>query len=60
MRSRLDSVIEALGYTIEKDKEKEKVDSQEESLRRQDILEALGRGEITAQEAAHQMRKIDK
>lgn len=60
VRSRLDSVIEALGYAVEKDKEKDKNDTQEESLRRQGILEALERGEISAQEAARQMRKIDK
>jgi len=61
VRSRLDSVIEALGYSVEKDKEKdkEKVDSQEESMRRQRILEALERGDISAQEATRQMRKMD-
>lgn len=58
VRSRLDSVIEALGYRVEK--EKEKVNSQEESNRRQAILEALERGEISPQEAAQQMRKTDK
>jgi hypothetical protein len=58
VRSRLDSVIEALGYRVEK--EKEKSASQEESLRRQEILESLERGEISPQEAARQMRKIDK
>jgi len=57
VRSRLDSVIEALGYSVEKDKEK--VDSQEESMRRQRILEALERGDISAQEATRQMRKMD-
>lgn len=58
VRSRLDSVIEALGYRVEK--ENEKVDSQAESLRRQGILEALERGEINPQEAARLLRKIDK
>lgn len=59
VRSRLDSVIEALGYGVDKERvpESEKENSQEESLRRQGILEALERGEITAQEATHQMRK---
>lgn len=58
VRSRLDSVIEALGYRVDGDKEKE--DSQEESQRRQTILEALERGEISPQEATRQMRKMDK
>lgn len=58
VRNRLDSVIEALGYgegpeTIPED---ETVNSEHESLRRQGILEALERGEITAQEATRQMR----
>lgn len=59
VRSRLDSVIEALGYGVDKERvpESEKENSQAESLRRQEILEALERGEITAQEATRQMRK---
>lgn len=59
VRSRLDSVIEALGYGVdkEKDTENEKVNSPEESSRRQEILEALERGEISVQEATRQMRK---
>ncbi|WP_040412050.1 DUF2089 domain-containing protein [Desulfosporosinus sp. OT] len=60
VRSRLDSVIETLGYSVEKEQEKAKVDSQEESLRRQGILEALERGDISPQEATHQMRKTGK
>src|SRR5690242_6353002 len=49
VRSRLDSVIEALGYSS--DKERGSIqDFDEESLRRQEILEALNRGEISAQE----------
>jgi hypothetical protein len=59
VRGRLDSVIEVLGYGAYKEKEPdmEKRNSPEESLRRQEILEALERGEISAQEATHQMRK---
>jgi len=59
VRNRLDSVIEALGYGVDKDRspEDEKENTSEESQRRQGILEALERGEITAQEATHQMRK---
>ncbi|AET69482.1 hypothetical protein Desor_4040 [Desulfosporosinus orientis DSM 765] len=59
VRSRLDSVIEALGYGAEKEKEPEanKENSPEERIRRREILEALERGEISAQGAAQQMRK---
>ncbi|WP_075366346.1 DUF2089 domain-containing protein [Desulfosporosinus metallidurans] len=59
VRSRLDSVIEALGYGVDKEKEPENnvVNPHEESLRRQEIMEALERGEISAQEATRQMRK---
>lgn len=58
VRNRLDSVIEALGYGEDQERvlENEKGDSQEGTLRRQGILEALERGEITAQEATRQMR----
>lgn len=59
VRSRLDSVIEALGYAVDKERvpENDKENSHEESVRRQEILEALERGEISAQEATRQMRK---
>lgn len=59
VRSRLDSVIEALGYGVDKERayDREKEKSQAESMRRQEILEALERGEISAQEATLQMRK---
>lgn len=59
VRGRLDSVIEALGYGVykEKEPENEKMNLLEESQRRQEILETLERGEISAQEATRQMRK---
>ena len=60
VRSRLDSVIEALGYQVERDRERKKGDPQEESQHRQAILEALERGEISAQEATRQLRKPDQ
>lgn len=62
VRSRLDSVIEALGYGAEKVKvpEHEMANSPEERIRRQEILEALERGEITAKEATQQMRNNQK
>lgn len=54
MRGRLDGVIQALGYKVEKP------DLQEESNRRQEILAALERGEISSQEAARQLQKTGK
>lgn len=41
VRSRLDNVLEALGYRVER----------EESQRRKEIIEALDKGEITSEEA---------
>lgn len=58
VRSRLDSVIEALGYRVDEDKLGQ--DLHGESQRRQDILDALERGEISPQEAARQIRKLGK
>lgn len=58
VRSRLDSVIEALGYRVEENIESQ--DIQGESQRRQEILEALERGEISVQEATRQIRKLGK
>jgi len=58
VRSRLDSIIETLGYRVDGDKEKQ--DPQEESNRREAILEALERGEISPQEATLKLRKMDK
>jgi hypothetical protein len=52
VRSRLDSVIEALGYRVEK----ENTDHREESQRKQNILESLERGEISPQEAIRQIK----
>jgi len=59
VRSRLDSVIEALGYGVDKEKvlEHARENPHQESSRRQGILEALERGEISAQEATRQMRQ---
>ncbi|HHW72071.1 MAG TPA: DUF2089 domain-containing protein [Firmicutes bacterium] len=41
VRSRLDNVLEALGYRVERDQDQ----------RRKEIIEALDKGEITSQEA---------
>ncbi len=55
VRNRLDTVIEALGYRVEKT-----VDPQENKNRRQEILNALERGELTPQEAAKELRTVGK
>lgn len=54
VRNRLEGAIQALGYRLEK------TSPDEEKERRQDILLALEKGEITPQEATRQLRKIDK
>lgn len=56
VRNRLDSAIEALGYRVEKD------DSEvnDEKKQRQEILDALERGEISPPEAAKQLKRIGK
>jgi hypothetical protein len=52
VRSRLDAVIEALGYAVDRDK-----DEQIESLKRRSILEALEKGELSVQEALKQIKE---
>lgn len=47
VRSRLDTVIEALGYRVEREEDNE----------RKDILTALNNGEITAEEAIKLLKK---
>lgn len=54
VRNRLNSAIEALGYRVEK------VDFEEEKEHRQEILEALEKGEITVEEATQKLRKVSK
>ncbi len=51
VRGRLDSVIQALGYPVDK------VDNAAAESRRLDILDALEKGEITPQEASRLLRK---
>lgn len=53
VRGRLDGVIGALGYKVERDKEK---DAAVSAKRRREILEALDRGEISAGEAIQQLK----
>jgi hypothetical protein len=51
VRNRLDAVIEALGYRVEKVEDTGKQDY------RQEVLQALENGEITAAEATRRLRK---
>ena len=51
VRSRLDSVIQALGYPVERP------DTVAAESRRQEILDALERGDIDSKEATRQLRK---
>ncbi len=52
VRGRLDAVIQALGFDVEK------TDREAESKRRSEVLAALERGEISSQEAAQQLKKL--
>lgn len=54
VRNRLDGVIEALGYRVER------TELQEEKVQRQEIINALEKGEITPEEAARQLRRSSK
>jgi hypothetical protein len=51
VRNRLDGVIEALGYRVEK------AEDTGEKVFRQEVLQALENGEITAAEATRRLRK---
>jgi hypothetical protein len=51
VRSRLDAVIEALGYTVERER-----DEQVETNKRRAILEALEKGELSVREALKQIK----
>jgi hypothetical protein len=52
VRNRLDGIIQALGYQVEKP------DYWEEKNRKQELFTALENGEITTQEAARLLRKL--
>lgn len=55
VRNRLEGVIQALGYRVEK------IDTFEDnSERRQEILSALEEGRMTPKEAAEQLKKISR
>jgi len=54
VRGRLEAVIKALGYAVEADPV---VEEDDRSDKRREILDALARGEISAQEAALRLRQ---
>ncbi len=56
VRNRLDAAIEALGYRVEKDES----ELDDEKKQRQEILDALERGEISPPEAAKQLKRVGK
>lgn len=55
VRNRLDGIIQALGYSLDKSEADE-----EKKLKRQEILSALEKGEISPQEASKLLRKSGK
>ncbi len=61
VRNKLEGVIQALGYSVDKsDYLEEKRLSQSTNEKKQQIIEALEKGELTPQEAALQIKKISK
>lgn len=54
VRNRLDNIIEALGYRVEK------TGGIDIKAKKQEIIDALDSGEITAEEAANQLRTLGK
>lgn len=54
VRSRLDGIIEGLGYTVQRPGDRDESDVEPEERRQ--ILEALDRGEIAAEEAIRRLR----
>ncbi|MBE3519478.1 MAG: DUF2089 domain-containing protein [Firmicutes bacterium] len=57
VRSRLEAVIQALGYPVSGDSESQS-DEDWKASRRKEILEKLGTGEITAKEAVKMLRAL--
>ncbi|SET17504.1 hypothetical protein SAMN05660297_01606 [Natronincola peptidivorans] len=62
VRNRLEGVIQALGYRIDKIRDDMEEDAllENTSEKRQEILRGLENGEISPQEAAEQLRKLGK
>ena len=59
VRNRLEGVIQALGYSIDRTVDYAE-DRKETAQKRQNILDALEKGELTPQDAAQQLRKLGK
>lgn len=57
VRSRLEAVIQALGYPVSTDSEAQ-ADEDWKASRRKEILDKLGTGEISATEAARMLRSL--
>lgn len=53
VRSRLDDILRALGHRVERSQEQDR-----RQERRREILDALGRGEITSDEAVRKLREL--
>jgi len=53
VRNRLNQVIEALGYDVERTEEDEKMDA-----RRREVLSRLNRGELTPEEAVKELKHL--
>jgi len=56
VRGRLDAVIKALGYAVDS-ADTDAADAEERPDRRREVLDALSRGDISAQEAAVRLRQ---
>lgn len=54
VRGRLDAVIRALGYAVEQGP----TDDERTAEKRREVLDALSRGELTAQEAVTRLRQL--
>lgn len=55
VRNRLDTIIEALGYNVDKNDTAADI-----KVKKKDILNALDRGELTPEEATAQLRDIGR
>ena len=61
VRNKLEGVIQALGYSVDKyDYSEERKQNHNTNEKKQQILEGLEKGEISPQEAALQLRKLGK
>lgn len=56
VRARLDAVLEALGFRVDRTSVEEETRAKQE--RRRELLERLNRGEITAEEALAELRSL--